>query len=238
MASQVHGLIKNDLEMILYHNAVEVMAKERCPVEWGCFINISDFRNFVQAIQVRRVESDGECSMSSQVMVDSDIVEHGSSFSTEARIENKCSRIHHNHRIRLSVQEDFKIRVDYCEQAQCGGGGFEFVTGAAKGAVVGAGIGSIVPVAGTIVESVLGGIIGAKLVLKSLPELKRMCVPIEAIEIFGKFEDYSQSEGMCHCTVVGDTVCPYQGFKAMSGSEPGDVQLRNVAQNRTTEYVV
>ena len=221
MASQVHNLIKNNLEMILYHSIVEVMDKERrCPAEGGCFVNTSDFENFLRAIQVRRVESDGECSMSSQVMGDNDITKHGSSFSTDARIENKSTYIHHSHRIHLSVQADFKIRVDYHKIA-CKEGGFEFVTGAAIGAVVGAGIGSVVPVAGTIVGSVVGGIIGP--VIKSRPEQKPICVPIEAVEVFGKFEDYFQSKGMCHCTVVGNTVCPYQNFKAMSGSEPGDV---------------
>ena len=235
MASQVHDLIKNNLKIILYHYTVRVMAKERCPVGWGCFVNTSDFENFLRAIQVRRVESDGECSMSSQVMGDNDITKHGSSFSTDARIENKSTYIHHSHRIHLSVQTDFKIRVDYHEQAPSAfrkkGGGFEFITGAAKGAVVGAGIGSVVPVAGTIVGSVLGGIIGARPVKKSGPERKHTCVPMEAVEVFGRFEDYSQSEGMCHCTVVGNTVCPYQDFKAMSGSE-------KIAHNRTTEFVL
>ena len=103
--------------------------------------------------------------MSGQMMVENDIIKHGSSFSTDARIEYKSSYIHHSHRVHVSVQADFKIRVDYHEEAPCGDGGFKFVAGAAKGAVVGAGIGSVVPVAGTIVGSVLGGIIGARQVI-------------------------------------------------------------------------
>ena len=148
MAAQIHDQIKRDVRDII-GGALETVAREKCPQ--GFRVSEDDFEKLLKIIKIKRIESDGECHSSAK-------------GEKESR---RSLYLVHSHRVHLTVQADFNVRV-YCDKpiktgAAAGGGtgaAVGTVSGAAGGVAVGALVGSVVPVAGTIVGGIIGGIVG------------------------------------------------------------------------------
>ena len=160
------------------------------------------------------------------------LVEEPVPLPANAGMEHRQYGVIHSHKIRLSVQADFKIRV-YCAKpvkiGAAAGGGTGAVVGAAGGATggaaVGALVGSVVPVAGTIVGGVIGGIVGgiggfigggaaAAGVGAGVgaAHSNNVYKTVQAYEVFNKLPEFSEdrTNNTCSCTITGNTTCPYQ----------------------------
>ena len=215
MAAEVHDQIKRDVEDIIC-GALVTVAIEKCPR--GFYFNEDDFEKLLQVIKIKRIESDGECHS-----------------SAEGEQEGQRSvYLDHSHRVHLTVQADFNVRV-YCDEPIMLSANAEAETepgvalgavgGTTGGATVGALIGSVVPVAGTIVSGVIGGIVGGVggLIASSVAAAgagagvgaahgNNVDRTVQAFEVFSKLENFSydRTNNTCSCTVTGNTTCPYQ----------------------------
>ena len=214
MAADMHDQIKKDVRDII-RGALETVAREKCPK--GFRISEDDFKKFLQVIKIKRIESDGECHSSAEV----------------------C--LVHSHRVHLTVQADFNVRV-YCDKpiktgAAAGGGtgaAVGTVGGAAGGVAVGALVGSVVPVAGTIVGGIIGGIVGgigglvtggavgagAGAGIGAAVSDDNYKV-VQAVEVFRKLSKFynEKNHNTCNCVVTGNTTCPYVSDSESSGDE-------------------
>ena len=158
-----------------------------------------------------------------------------------ARMEHRKSCAIHSHKIFLTVQADFNIRI-YCaipvKTGAAAGGGTGAAVGAVGGAVGGAAlgalIGSVVPGAGTLIGGVIGGVVGgiggtvggggavagvgAGI---GFAHSKNTYKTVQAVEVFRKLEEFScdQTHNNCCCTVIGNTTCPHQEHRLNEGGQ-------------------
>ena len=234
MAAWIHDQVKAEIRDIIY-GAVETVVREKYPSEFH--IDSDDFSQFLRNVRVKRIESDGECSVPGQ---------------SSGQQSHRGHHVIHSHRVHLSVETGSCIR--FCPKPPAGRGARALrgaVSGMCWGALIGSGVyaprnsadvrvessvetvvGSIVPMVGTItVASAIGGVVGG---VGSLlfgggagtvagADAGRVDVEnmfVESVEVFKKFEDFSSSgsdndccQNSCFCTVTGNTTCPYQAKK-------------------------
>ena len=222
MAADMHDQIKRDVENII-RGALETVAREKCPK--GFRVSEEDFGKLLQVIKIKKIESDGEC--------------HSSAKGEKEGQMSHC--LVHSHRVHLTVQADFNVRV-YCDKpiktgAAAGGGtgaAVGTVGGAAGGVAVGALVGSVVPVAGTIVGGIIGGIVGgigglvtggavgagAGAGIGAAVSDDNYKI-VRAVEVFRKLSKFynEKNHNTCNCVVTGNTTCPYVSDSESSGDE-------------------
>ncbi len=177
--------------------SLETVAKEKHPTGYEI---LDEFEELMEIITIERIRSNKNCS-SSLSMPNSPL---------------------HVHRVCISVQADFKIRIYPLLPAGVGatvGGTVGTVGGTVGGIAAGAAIGSIVPVAGNIIGGIIGGIVGSLSgfgfgagvgggtgAAVGLVRVTTVC----ASDIFLKLEEYSmdKNHNICRCILTAPTKCP------------------------------